>query len=614
MALQCVGVNECYDVIKMADTKPKLLELLRYTSQIRSSWEKFGTFLDISHDDLEAINRDKHDCEAKMTAVCNKWLQVNPQGTWQDITMALEKMGRNDILEKINKSKLVMESKPKKTCIDFQLASMNESTDADNKIFDAKQIKTPLVLLYGKYIDVLSTLQAGLTRRLDSNQIDIQHFSSFLSNFFQVQCAIGNLETENDPIDAVFHPIKDNLNCFDTLLLNNINQIYLGNAYEKKIVAYEDDLQKFEKDNSILDLERTVEKWHKQNVSGVVVVIKLGEFWNDKSIGNLNHLVRKLFGHNAALLKLVRIHHSLLTIVYKTPTWLVLSLIINAAHVNKEVAYAQIHSVQVGRILLRFQQKGSPFERLLMIPKPQEIQFLFDIGANINTEIRDALPMHTAMVFNSPHALRKLLSLSRKQMASIDHMSGFIIDGAHIPGYRHCIFLLLQYGIDPNSQNHLGETSLLLASWRGDEKLVSLLLRWKADPNISSKDCVTPLYAASQDGYVACVKLLLKHNANPNIQDTMAGWGKSPLYMACQEGYYECAELLLKANADPNVQKTNGATPLFIASHAGNNKIIKLLLRFNADPNISTYDGISPAQIARHSGHTECLESLLYSE
>ena len=614
----------------MSHTQPTLVHLIVDLDPVKAKWRRFGTFLDISDDELESIEVDCHNCEDKLREVCRKWLQTQPAGTWTDIIEALENMGRYDIVKDIRTKhfpeelKKKRKRKPKKKKSD-SLAYQNVDTTIEDEqstqrevSFDTKPIIIPLLLLYCKFDNIFSSMQTDLNRFLNAGRLNFEQFNRFVCNFFSISLIKISFSGNTDRIDALFKTLGDQFNCFHTTLLHGIDYSYLKNAYNKQIIAYDNDVDVFVKEKFIVELKDMIETTQTENFPGTVVILKLGNFWDDRKVSNLNHLVKKLFGHNAALLKLVRIHHSLLTIVYKTPTWLGLSLILNAARVSKEVAYTRIRSVQVGRILLRFRQKGSPFERLMMIPEgpdPQEIQFLFDIGANINTRnIYGTMPVHRAMVFKFHHALRKLLCLSRKQMASIDHMSGFIIDGAHIPGYRHCIFLLLKYGVNPNSLNLTGETPLLLASWRGDEKLVSLLLRWKADPNIPSQDGVTALYAASQDGYVACVKLLLKHNANPNINDTMAGMGKSPLYMACQGGHYKCAELLLKANADPNVQKTNGATPLYIVSHDGNNKIIKLLLRFNADPNILRYDGFSPALIARIKGHNECLESLLYSE
>ena len=63
----------------------------------------FGTFLQISSDDLDAIDKDEHECEEKLREVCKKWLQGNSNASWEDIIMALEKKRRYDIRDEISR-------------------------------------------------------------------------------------------------------------------------------------------------------------------------------------------------------------------------------------------------------------------------------------------------------------------------------------------------------------------------------------------------------------------------------------------------------------------------------------------------------------------------------
>ena len=283
---------------------------------------------------------------------------------------------------------------------------------------------------------------------------------------------LSHLLVELEPVKAEWKMFGTFLK-IQTLLLQNIDDLYLNKMHERDITSYNKEIETFERDNCITDFKHMVEDCQIQEPRGVVVVLKLGHFWNDRNVKNLNHLVRKLFGHNASLLKLVEIHHSVLTIVYKAPSWAVLPLIVSVARVKEEVAFAAIHSIQIGTLLLNLHSKDGPSKRLTMLSsigdRPNEIQFLYDLGVNINEGA-----IVTALVFKRTHALKKLLMLGGDPDKPLLNANFF--------GFSHCVFLLLYHGANPNIRNPKNETPILLASSRGDYKIISLLLHWKATP------------------------------------------------------------------------------------------------------------------------------------
>lgn len=71
---------------------------------------------------------------------------------------------------------------------------------------------------------------------------------------------------------------------------------------------------------------------------------------------------------------------------------------------------------------------------------------------------------------------------------------------------------LIDYSIDINTKNSIGDTALLHASWYGKKEIVELLLK---QPNINinsqNNDGNTALLDASYCGYYEIVELLLKH-------------------------------------------------------------------------------------------------------
>jgi len=91
-------------------------------------------------------------------------------------------------------------------------------------------------------------------------------------------------------------------------------------------------------------------------------------------------------------------------------------------------------------------------------------------------------------------------------------------------------------GVMLKSKNSSGETLLILAAQRGDQKLVTYLL--SLGTNIEAKDVYgsTPLLGATQKRHYEVVSLLLQHEANPNCANYLKV--RTPLFYAESSSRY----------------------------------------------------------------------------
>ena len=124
-----------------------------------------------------------------------------------------------------------------------------------------------------------------------------------------------------------------------------------------------------------------------------------------------------------------------------------------------------------------------------------------------------------------------------------------------------------------NSKNELGFTPLILACYKGNEKIVSFLIEKKVDINYVS-DEGTALMAAVVKGNIELVKLFIKNNANLNLTNSN---GTTALMYAVQFNNYEIAKLLIDNKANKSLLNKEGKTAFEYAVFSNNEKIINLL-------------------------------------
>ena len=70
---------------------------------------------------------------------------------------------------------------------------------------------------------------------------------------------------------------------------------------------------------------------------------------------------------------------------------------------------------------------------------------------------------------------------------------------------------LLRNGADAKTTNNKGETALMYAAWKGDDRMVEILLP-KSNANASNKDGDTALDLAKARGSNQIVRLLQQYN------------------------------------------------------------------------------------------------------
>eukprot|EP01041_Mallomonas_annulata_P008882 gene8882-18393_t len=127
-----------------------------------------------------------------------------------------------------------------------------------------------------------------------------------------------------------------------------------------------------------------------------------------------------------------------------------------------------------------------------------------------------------------------------------------------------------------SSQDERGWSTLIIASFSGNGKMVDFLIEEKCEVGTSSNNGWTALIAASAAGHTDIVQRLLQENIDIDVADVANG--DTALMHAVLSGHTEIVEILLKHESNPCIKNKEGSTPLICTSIYGNIEIFQMLL------------------------------------
>lgn len=194
--------------------------------------------------------------------------------------------------------------------------------------------------------------------------------------------------------------------------------------------------------------------------------------------------------------------------------------------------------------------------------------------------------------------------------------------------------MLLEKGVDVNTQNNIGRTALHQATLRGKLSVLEVLLKSGANPNPQDASGSSPLhhsvYASLRD---RLSMTLLEYGADVNIRDAngdtvidamfpknvysrlpqflleavepnyrVRGYGRTTLHLAVNGSSVSFVKKLLDGGADIASTDDLGWTPLHVAANcgdgtSGDKEMIELLLERGADWNARNKNGETPIDL-----------------
>lgn len=182
-------------------------------------------------------------------------------------------------------------------------------------------------------------------------------------------------------------------------------------------------------------------------------------------------------------------------------------------------------------------------------------------------------------------------------------------------GHINCIKILVEKGIDVNSKDKEGNTSLhtVIKDCYNVEKIldtVKVLIELGANIECKNINGITPLHTCALCGANECFRLLIELGADISSKDNRQ---LTPLFHAASEGHFEC----VSESFDPTIdyETDDGYTPLMAAVKQGSLDAVYFLLWAGSDINAFTITkGYTPLMIACKYNQYEIVAALLHNQ
>ena len=615
-----------------------LLNFLEETADV-TDWYMLGLYMgipprDLGHIEKQSSGQGSARCRAEMFGV---WMKRTPNASWELIAAALVKLGETVLAEKV-----------RTRCPALVASPLASST---------------VVVLDESLVVCLSTLErefaylvTNLKMSLKGKKVSLKKLESFLDIRLDLDGELSQVAS----IDDLLQQIRPHFCLFNTVILKDIIEKFIGKPMKRQLEEYESKLEEFTK-SARISLLKEVEilnlQSHSENMPQVI--FKLTGFWPNVTIKRFQRFVDHIFEANSSALTHIRVKQGCICVTWYARKSAIPSLVAQAQEKVLFMRHVGVLSLSVGdTVILEHAQEeeseevtdlSSALIQAITADCTEAVEVLLFLGADPNcTSRNETTPLILACRNNSISITKLLLraeaninaqdewvttalkavcssKIPNKNLIELLVQSGahFVIPGegltalgiATMNGHVDIVQYLVGKGAPVNAQGSDGTTSLMHACWYRQSEIVHFLLNHGADPNMQDLKKSTALQFACYKQMTVGVELLLAHGADPSLQGIK---GATPLMHACFKKMGLASDssiliMLLSAGADPNAQSKNGCTALMIAAQDNYKEGVTVLLNAGANVNIQSIDGKTALHRAALNGFLSISELLLAS-
>ena len=610
-----------------------LLSFLEETAEV-TDWYMLGLYMGVPQNDLAHIEKQTSSqgsarCRAELFGV---WMKRTPNASWELIAAALVKLGETVLAEKVRSRCLALVPSSK------QLASSTVRVVLD------KNLVVRLSTLEREFASLVTNLKMCL----EKTQVTLKELRRFLDIRLDLDGELSKVSS----IDDLLQQIRPHFCLFNTVVLKDIIEKFIGKPLKQQLEEYESMLKEFT-ESAEMSLLKEVEFLNLSSSPDVPqVIFKLTGFWPSVTIKRFQRFVDHIFEANSSALTNIRVKQGCICVTWYTRKSMIASLTVQAQEKVLFMRHVGVMSLRVGDTVILERQEETETDlntaliQAITADCTEAVEFLLflgadpnytstplilacannsisiaklllDAGADVNAQVTDkwnrtALKVVCSLV--APNIdLVKLLVESGAQLA-IPGEKITSLSIATIRGHTDIVQYLVSSGAPVDAPNEDGVTSLMCTCRNNHFEIARFLLTHGADPNIQDQNNSTALHSACYNQMTLSVKLLLAHGADSNLQGMHEA---TPLIFACVKNRDDCTMdpsilvLLLSAGADHCAKNDEGSTALIIASYFNYKEGVSVLLYSGANVNIQNIFGATALHGAAKNGSLVTSELLL---
>ena len=362
----------------------------------------------------------------------------------------------------------------------------------------------------------------NLETSLERKPVSLKELKRFLNTRLDLDKELSQV----DSIDDLIQQIKPHFCLFNTVILKDIVEEFVGRPLKQQLKKYECELEKFT-ETAEMSLLKKVEFLDQSSSADLPqVIFKLTGFWLSVTIKRFQRFVDHVFEANSSALTHIRVKQGCICVTWYARKSAIASLAARAQEKVLFMRHVGVLSLSVGDTVILEQEETEEEE----------------------TDLSSALIQ--AITADCTEAVEFLLFL----------------------------------GADPNCTSANETTPLILACRNNSISITKLLLRAEANVNALDKRWFSALkvVCSLETPNKALVELLVQSGA----QFVIPGESIMVLQIAAKNGHTDIVQYLISEEATVNAQDRNGATALIYACYNKQSEIVSFLLNHGADPNM----------------------------
>ena len=626
-----------------------LTDLLEETDRL-TDWYTLGVFLKMPTKDLDDIEKrfsTAHGVTRCKIALFTLWLQRNPNASWDQIALALEKCDQIAMAERIRKCHPTATSLP----ADGAAAAKSPGQQQPVKLSVTSISKYPLpptlpapqpspqqdepvklvrlerdkVVEFRKLETSYAQLIFNLKTSLDEKQVPLVKLARYLIGLLMENDELLQAST----IDELFRLISPHYCFLNTSILGDIIERFIGEPLKNELEEYDRQLDEFKESTSMALLEKLGPQFSSApSVEAHQLTIKLTKCYLPVTMKRFQKFVEQIFEENSTALANISVKKGCISVTWLARRSAIPSLIAQAQDKTEFMLLVGVLRVSVAGIDILEQEEeedtflSSALVRAARRDSEDAVEMLLSLEADPNSSNSGGKTPLMIACYRGNIRIATLLLLARANINQLnnDGYTALMYACLSQTPLNDLVRLLMQYGADINIKNaNQQRTALMNAAEWGHTSIVQYLLEQGAPVNTQDVNGATAVMMASQDGHPETVRVLLDYGADANMLAWDEKTYQTALMLACANQITVCVDLLLDGGADPNLCD-NTHSPLKAACYTtGHDQpmdptILEKLLSAGANPNtqIGQY-GNTALMVAAQYGYDKGVQVLLYA-